>query len=57
MKHYRVNKLSKRDGAIVKRKDILASNDQQAIARAESDEDCPVCDVWHAGAKVGSVTE
>lgn len=57
MKHYRVNKLTKPDGAIVKRKDILASNDQQAIARAEGDEDCPVCEVWHAGAKVGSITE
>ena len=57
MKHYRVNKLTRPDGAIVKRKDILASNDKQAIARAESDEDCPVCDVWHAGTKVGSITE
>jgi hypothetical protein len=56
MKHYRVNKLAKRGGAVVKRKDILAKDDRQALARAETDEDCPVCDVWHAGEKVGSVT-
>lgn len=56
MKHYRVNKLAKRGGAVVKRKDILAENDRQAVARAEGDQDCPVCDVWHAGEKIGSVT-
>ncbi len=56
MKHYRVNKLTKPGGAVVKRKDILAGNDRQAVARAEADEDCPVCDVWHAGQKVGSIT-
>jgi hypothetical protein len=56
MKHYRVNKVAKPDGKVLKRKDILANNTDQAMARAESDPDCPVCDVWHAGEKVGSVT-
>ncbi len=56
MKHYRVNKLTKPGGAVVKRKDILASSDRQAVARAEADEDCPVCDVWRDGQKVGSIT-
>ena len=56
MKHYRVNKLAKPGGVVVKKKDILASNDKQAMDAAERDDDCPVCDVWHAGAKVGSVT-
>jgi hypothetical protein len=56
MKHYRVNKLARPHGAVVKRKDILASDDKQAVARAEADEDCPICDVWHAGQKVGSIT-
>ncbi len=56
MKHYRVNKLTEPGGDVVKRKDILASDDKQAVARAEDDADCPVCDVWHAGKKVGSVT-
>ena len=56
MRHYRVNKLAKAGGAVVKRKDILANNDAQAVARAEADEDCPVCDVWRDGEKVGSIT-
>lgn len=56
MKHYRVNKLDKPDGAVVKKKDILAADDKQAMARAEADPDCPVCDVLQAGNKVGSVT-
>ena len=55
MKHYRVNKVAKPNGKVVKSKDILAADDQQAVARAESDDDCPVCEVWHAGQKVGSV--
>jgi hypothetical protein len=56
MRHYRVNKLAKPDGAIVKRKDILAADDREAVARAEDDPDCPVCDVWREGKRVGSVT-
>ena len=56
MRHYRVNKVTEPDGEVVKRKDILAVDDAQAIERAESDPDCPVCDVWHAGEKIGSVT-
>jgi hypothetical protein len=56
MKHYRVNKLSKPGGGIVKRKDILANNDQQALAAAARDEDCPVCEVLQAGEKIGSIT-
>ena len=55
MKHYRVNKLSKAGGEVVKRKDILANDDQQAIAAVEQDVDCPVCDVYRAGEKVASI--
>ena len=56
MKHYRINKLARPGGKVLKRKDILAKDDGQAIARAEDDEDCPVCEVLHAGRPVGSVT-
>jgi hypothetical protein len=56
MEHYRLNKVAKPDGAVLKRKDILASNHKEALARAASDEDCPTCDVYHGGAKVGSIT-
>jgi hypothetical protein len=55
MKHYRVNKLAKPGGAIVKKKDILAASDQQAIQAAREDDDCPVCEVLHGGQKIGSI--
>lgn len=56
MRHYRINKLAKPEGAIVKTKDILATGDRQAVQAAREDDDCPICDVWHAGQKVGSIT-
>lgn len=56
MKHYRVNKLAKRDGGVVKRKDILARDHKDAVQTARADEDCPICEVWHGGQKVGSIT-
>jgi hypothetical protein len=55
MKHYRVNKVTKPGGAVVKKKDILAAGHSEAVARAEADEDCPICEVWHEGRKIGSV--
>ena len=56
MKHYRVNKLAKRGGVIVKKKDMLAPSDKQAVEQARADEDCPICDVWQAGQKIASIT-
>jgi hypothetical protein len=56
MRHYRVNKLARAGGEVVKRKDILADDDRQAVARARNDDDCPVCDVWRDGQRVGSIT-
>ena len=56
MRHYRVNKLATVGGEVVKRKDILAKNDLEAVARVEEDADCPICDVWRDGQKVGSIT-
>ena len=55
MRHYRVNKLAKPDGLVLKTKDVLASSDAEAVERARSDGDCPVCEVLHAGKKVGGV--
>lgn len=55
MKHYRVNKLAKRGGAVIKKKDILANSDREAVQRARDDEDCPICDVLHHGEKIGSI--
>ncbi len=49
------DKLAKGGGAIVKKKDILAADDKQAMARTESDADCPVCEVLQDGRKIGSI--
>jgi hypothetical protein len=56
MRHYRVNKLDRVDGDIVKRKDILANDDREAVARVENDPECPICDVWRDGEKIGSIS-
>ena len=55
MKLYRVNKLAKAGGVVLKKKHILASSDRQAVRRAEESDDCPVCDVLRDGEKVGQV--
>jgi hypothetical protein len=55
MDHYRINKLAKPGGVVVKTKDVLAKTDKEAVQKARDDEDCPVCDVLRAGKKVGSI--
>jgi hypothetical protein len=51
-----VNKVTEPDGKVLKKKDILAANDSDAMNRATDDEDCPTCDVYVRGSKVGSIT-
>jgi hypothetical protein len=55
MRHYRINKLAEPGGPVVKRRDVLANGDRQAVETAAADPDCPVCEVWHAGEKIGSI--
>ena len=55
MKLYRINKLSKPGGSLIKKKDVLATGDAQAIKDAADSDDCPVCEVLRDGRKVGSV--
>ena len=55
MKHYRINKLTTPDGVTVKTRDILAADDDEAVARAREDDDCPVCEVYQSGKKVGAI--
>ena len=55
MDHYRINKVDLPDGRVLKKKDILARDDRDAVRAAASDPDCPVCDVWRAGNKVGRI--
>ncbi len=55
MKLYRINKLTRPGGAILKRKHVLAASDKQAVDDARESEDCPVCDVLRDGNKVGEI--
>lgn len=56
MKMYRVDKLAKPNGIVLKKKHILAISDSQAIAQAAHSPDCPVCDVVaEDGRTVGKV--
>ena len=56
MKLYRVDKLAKLGGAVIKRKHILAGSDRQAVKEAEDSPDCPICEVVaDNGQKVGQV--
>jgi hypothetical protein len=55
MKLYRVNKLAKPNGVVIKKKHILADSDRQAVRQAEDSEDCPICDVLRDGKTVGQI--
>ena len=55
MKLYRINKLTKAGGAVIKKMHILAPSDKAAMQRAHDSSECPVCDVLRDGEKVGSV--
>ncbi|HXS49229.1 MAG TPA: hypothetical protein VN713_03775 [Sphingomicrobium sp.] len=55
MKLYRIDKLAKHGGAVVKKKHILASSDRHAVKRAEESDDCPICDVLRDGELVGQI--
>ena len=55
MQLYRINKLAKAGGAVIKRKDVLAANDREALERAAASADCPVCDVLRDGRFVGAI--
>ena len=55
MKHYRINKLATPGGPVIKKKDVLAASDEQAVQAAADSDDCPICDVLRNGEKVGSI--
>lgn len=55
MRLYRVNKLDKVGGGVVKKKDVLATSDRQAVQQAADSDDCPICDVLRDGERVGSI--
>ena len=55
MKLYRINKVSAPGGAVLKKKDVLAASDREALSRAKDSADCPICEVLRDGRPVGMV--
>lgn len=55
MRHYRINKVSRPGGVVLKKRDVLAVSDSDAVQKAADSEDCPVCEVLKDGQQVGSV--
>ena len=55
MKLYRINKVAKPHGVILKQKDVLAASDEEALHRAKGSPDCPVCEVLRDGKQVGLI--
>ena len=55
MKLYRINKVAALGGRVLKKKDVLAASDRQAIERARESDDCPICEVLSDGRQIGAV--
>jgi hypothetical protein len=55
MKLYRVDKLAKLGGIILKKRHILAPSDGEAVKQAEESPDCPICEVVRDGQSVGQI--
>ena len=55
MRHYRINKVTRPGGVVLKKKDVLATSDTDAVQKAAESEDCPVCEILKDGQHVGSI--
>ena len=55
MRLYRIDKLARHGGAVIKKKHILAATDRDAVRDAQESDDCPICDVLRDGRLVGQV--
>jgi hypothetical protein len=55
MKLYRINKVAKPGGVVLKKKDVLAASDDEALQRAAESRDCPVCEILKDGQPVGAI--
>ncbi len=55
MKLYRINKIAGKGGPVLKKEDILAASDKEAVERAKQSPDCPVCEVHRDGKQVGLI--
>jgi hypothetical protein len=56
MKLYRINKVTAPGGPVLKKKDVLAASDRQAIETARESPDCPICEVLRDGRPIGAIT-
>jgi hypothetical protein len=56
VKLYRIDKVARLGGIVLKKKHVLARSDNEAIKTAENSADCPTCEVLREdGKRVGSV--
>ena len=55
MKLYRINKVTKPGGHVLKKKDVLAKSDKEAVQKAADSQDCPVCEILKDGQQIGSI--
>jgi hypothetical protein len=55
VKLYRINKVARSTGSLLKKRDVLAASDAEALRIAEESPDCPVCEVLRDGKPVGSI--
>ena len=56
VKLYRINKVAGPSGPVLKKKDVLAASDREAIRTAQESADCPICEVLRDGQPIGSIT-
>ncbi len=55
MRHYRINKVTKPGGIVLKKRDVIAASDKDAVQKAADSEDCPICEILKDGQQVGSI--
>ena len=55
MELYRINKVTKPGGVVIKKTDVLAASDKEAVQRAAQSSDCPVCEVLKEGQQIGTI--
>jgi hypothetical protein len=56
VKLYRIDKVARLGGAVLKKKHVLANSDNEAVRRAKDSADCPTCEVLaEDGKRVGSI--
>lgn len=55
VRHYRINKVEEPGGEVLKKRDVLAASDTDAVKLAEASPDCPTCEVLRDGTPIGAV--